>query len=89
MNKEQVLNFYGSLTYEEKHTYAPLYIMKVRMIEEIESQLRDLCSDENEKSRIAIADINFVLDNSWLFDLLKQRGDAIKWKNWPALKAVN
>ena len=30
-----------------------------------------------------------MLDNSWLFDLLKQRGDAIKWKKWPELKKLN
>ena len=43
MNKDKVLNFYGSLTYEEKQTYAPLYIMKIRMMEEIESQLKNNC----------------------------------------------
>ena len=43
LTKQQVIHFYSSLTYEEKHTFAPLYIMKVKMAEEMESQLKDQC----------------------------------------------
>lgn len=40
------------------------------MIEELETFLRSKVADE-DKGRIAIADINFALRNGWLFKLLR------------------
>ena len=35
-----------------------------------------------EGSEGRIVDINFAYHNSWLIDLLRQRGTAIKYQQW-------
>ena len=59
------------------------------MIAEIENELRNSAENERDKNAVCVADINFALNNGWLIELLRKRGDAIKWKDWKALSEVN
>ena len=36
-----------------------------------------------------IASIDFTYHNSWLLDMLKERGDYIKWQEWKKLNVLN
>ena len=42
-------------------------LLKLSMMEAIEKYLRSKVSDEEQKNKIKVADINFVLKNGWLF----------------------
>lgn len=66
-----------------------MLLLKCKLMEGIENQLRDRVADEEQKSQVAVADINFKYQNGWLLDLLTKRGDAIKWKDWDALTKIN
>lgn len=38
---------------------------------------------------MVVADINFVCDDSWMFDLLSKRGSAIKNMDFSEVKVIN
>lgn len=89
ISETQLKTFYEQLTDNEQRNFAPMFLLKCKLMEGIESQLRDRLTDEEQKSQVAVADINFKFQNGWLIDLLTKRGEAIKWKDWDALAKVN
>lgn len=44
--------------------------------------------DKNEKE-YKVATIDFTFHNSWLLDMLKERGDYVKWQEWKKLNIIN
>ena len=55
--------------------------MKFIFIEEIEKVMKDI----GKQDGFHVADVNFAYRNSWLIDMLKVRGTAIKWQDWKKL----
>jgi hypothetical protein len=63
--------------------------MKVLLSRQIEQRLRELAEKEGVTAEMKVADINFTYKNTWLYDILSKRGDAIKWHNWTELAKIN
>ena len=46
-------------------------LLQIKMIDQIENELKQRLENEDEKQKIAIADINYALNNGWLLELLQ------------------
>lgn len=58
-------------------------------LEERLTNLPDLGYEEEAPERITIAMFTFAFDNSELINLLKKRGEAIKFERWDEMRAIN
>ena len=58
-------------------------------MEERLSNLPDLGFEEEPPERIVVALMTFAFDNAELINLLKRRGEAIKWENFNRMRAIN
>ena len=49
----------------------------------------DLGYEDDTPERIYISMFTFAFDNSQLINLLKERGDAIKFEKWDRMREIN
>ena len=54
------------------------------MTKQLEQIIKDISGEEGR-----IADLNFAYQNSWLLDMLRTRGDHIKFQQWDKLNVLN
>ena len=48
-----------------------------------------MAEEKGLKDKMIVADINFVCEDSWLYDLLAKRGETIKNHEYHELKLLN
>lgn len=61
------------------------YQFKMWVIKVVEEELNRLSNGQGGK----VGDIQFTYHNSWVIDLLYERGEAIKWQDWEKLNNIN
>jgi len=76
-NKIEYNNF---MPYEAEGMRLKLWIVK-----RIEEELDKLSGGQGGK----VATIDFTYNNSWLLDMLRERGDYVKWQEWKKLNQIN
>ena len=59
--------------------------LKLYLTRELENIIKEISGEDGGR----IADINFAFHNSWLIDLLRSRGDHIKYQDWEKLNETN
>ena len=59
--------------------------LKLYLVERIEAELNNLSGGQGGK----VSAIDFTYHNSWLLDMLREKGDYIKWQEWKKLNALN
>ena len=59
--------------------------LKLWLAKKIEDSLFKLTGGREGK----VAAINFTFHNSWVLDMLREKGDYIKWQEWKKLNVLN
>ena len=59
--------------------------LKCWMVKVVEEELNRLSDGNGGK----VATIDFTYHNSWIIDMLKEKGDCIKWQEWEKLNILN
>lgn len=63
--------------------------LKLAMMRDIETYLQPLADEKGLRDKMVVADINFVCEDQWMFDLLSKRGSAIKNMDFSQVKIIN
>ena len=59
--------------------------LKLWVVKEVEAELNRLSDGNGGK----VGAVDFTYHNSWLIDMLKEKGDFIKWQEWDKLNFLN
>ena len=59
--------------------------LKLWLAKKIEDALQELTGGREGR----VAAINFTFHNSWVLDMLREKGDYIKWQEWKKLNVLN
>ena len=76
-DKIKIQNF---MPYESEGLRLKLWIVKI-----IEDELNNLSRGQGGK----VSAVDFTYHNSWVLDMLREKGDYVKWQEWKKLNALN
>ena len=76
-NKIKMNNF---MPYESEGLRFKLWVVK-----RVEDELNNLSGGQGGK----VSAVDFTYHNSWVLDMLREKGDYIKWQEWKKLNALN
>ena len=86
LTMEQVYEMRRQIAYERFMPYeAEGLRLKLWVVKEVEAELNRLSDGNGGK----VGAVDFTYHNSWLIDMLKEKGDLIKWQEWEKLNYLN
>ena len=59
--------------------------LKLWLAKKVEAELDKISAETRGK----VSAINFTFHNSWVLDMLREKGDYIKWQEWKKLNVLN
>jgi hypothetical protein len=89
---EKMWKVFLSQIYKKELGKTKLAQFRNYVLKELEDRLTDLPDlgyEEETPERINISMLTFAFDNSELINLLKARGDAIKFEQWDKMREIN